>query len=164
MTLTVVAAVASNGVIGRNNDLPWRLPADLRHFRELTLGTTVLMGRRTFDSIGKPLPGRSIVVLTRQPGWTHDGVTVVRSVADARRLFADRVVMLAGGGELYREFWADADRLEITHVHSAVDGDTTLPVIDPQVWSPTKRDDFPEFSWVTYERQSAGRGPTAEPS
>ena len=153
MSGTAVVAVASNGVIGRDNDLPWRLPDDLKRFKALTMGRTLLMGRRTFDSIGRPLPGRQTVVLTRQTDWKHDGVTVLHTLDQARTLLASQDVVLAGGGELYREFWGEMDRLEITHVHRAVEGDVYLPAIDPAEWQEAAREDRPEFSWVTYQRR-----------
>lgn len=153
MTLTVVAAVSANGVIGRDNGMPWHLPEDLRHFKALTMGRPLLMGRRTFESIGRPLPGRRTVVVTRDREWHHDGVEVVHSPADALVLLAGEDVVLAGGGELYRQLWDRVDILEITHIDEVIDGDTTLPTIDPDRWEEAARDDRDGFSFVSYRRR-----------
>lgn len=153
MTLTVVAAVAVNGVIGRDNDMPWHLPEDLKHFKAITMGRPLLMGRRTFDSIGRPLPGRRTVVVTRDRGWHHAGVEVVHSPTEALELLTGLEVVLAGGGELYRQLWEHVDALEITHIDQVVDGDTTLPPIDPDRWVETAREDRDGFSFVSYRRR-----------
>ncbi|WP_111765717.1 dihydrofolate reductase [Nakamurella deserti] len=153
MSLTVVAAVTANGVIGRDNGMPWHLPEDLKRFRALTMGRPMVMGRRTFDSIGRPLPGRRTVVVTRDASWHHDGVEVVRSPAAALELLAGLDVVLAGGGELYRQLWDDVDVLEITHIDREIDGDTRLPPIDPDRWVETARDDRDGFSFVSYRRR-----------
>ena len=153
MTLTVVAAVTANGVIGRDNDMPWHLPEDLKRFKALTMGRPMIMGRRTFASIGRPLPGRRTVVVTRDPEWRHHGVEVAHSPEAALDLVADQDAVLAGGGELYRQLWDRVDALEITHIDRVVDGDTTLPPIDPDVWVETARDDRDGFSFVSYRRR-----------
>ncbi|MTW15487.1 dihydrofolate reductase [Rhodoplanes serenus] len=164
--LVVVAAVADNGVIGRDGTLPWRLRSDLRHFRALTLGHPVVMGRKTFASIGRPLPGRTTVVVTRDRGFVAPGVVAVPDLgaalavaaADARRRGVD-AVMLAGGGMLYAEAMAFADRLVITRVHAAPAGDVGFPPIDPAVWREVERvpgtpgpDDDAPFTICRYER------------
>ncbi len=153
MTLTVVAAVAANGVIGRDNDMPWHLPEDLRRFKALTMGRPLLMGRRTFASIGRPLPGRRTVVVTRDRQWQHDGVEVAHSPEAALALLTGLDVVLAGGGELYRQLWDRVDFLEITHIDGDIDGDTMLPPIDPDRWRETARDDRDGFSFVSYRRR-----------
>ena len=153
MSLTVVAAVTANGVIGRDNGMPWHLPEDLKHFKALTMGRPMVMGRRTFDSIGRPLPGRRTVVVTRDASWRHEGVEVVASPAAALELLAGQDVVLAGGGDLYRQLWDRVDALEITHIDRVIDGDTTLPPIDPDRWVETARDDRDGFSWVSYRRR-----------
>lgn len=152
MNLTLVAAVAKNGVIGRDNDMPWSIPADLRHFKALTLGKTMLMGRRTYVSIGRPLPGRTTLVLTRQPDWTADGVTVVHSVAQALELIGDGELIIAGGGDLYAQVIEMADRLEITHIDQEIAGDTLFPIIEPGVWREFAREEHEGFAFVTYLR------------
>ncbi|MFY8114344.1 MAG: dihydrofolate reductase [Rhabdaerophilum sp.] len=165
--IVIVAAVARNGVIGRENRLLWRLKTDMRHFRALTMGRPILMGRKTFDSIGKPLPGRHSVVITRDPGWSHEGVAVAHDpeagLALARALAARHgqdEVIIGGGSEIYRHFMPLADRLEITEVELAPEGDARFPRIDPQIWRETSRqsftknaDDEAEFRFVSYLRR-----------
>jgi len=150
---TIIVAVAANGVIGRDNEMPWHLPDDLRHFKALTLGRTLLMGRRTFDSIGRPLPGRRTVVLTRQRNWTHAGVDVIHTLDDARTLLRSGNVVLAGGGELYAELLDEIDTLELTEIHRQVDGDARFPDVDPAIWRETARDEQDGFAWVSYQRR-----------
>lgn len=160
--VVLVAAVARNGVIGRDGALPWRLPADLRRFKALTMGHPMIMGRRTFDAIGRMLPGRRSIVVTRDQGWQAAGAEVAHSVDEAVRLAgigADTdAVMVIGGGEIYRQTMDLADRLEITHVHADVPGDTRFPDIHPAVWQEAARSDEPGFSFVTYTRRSADLG------
>ena len=150
---TIVVAVAANGVIGRDNEMPWHLPDDLRHFKALTLGRTLLMGRRTFDSIGRPLPGRRTVVLTRQRDWSHPGVEVIHTLDDARTLLRSGNVVLAGGGELYAELLDEIDTLELTEIYREVDGDARFPDVDPAIWRETARDEQDGFAWVSYRRR-----------
>jgi len=150
---TIVVAVAANGVIGRDNQMPWHLPDDLRHFKALTLGRTLLMGRRTFDSIGRPLPGRRTVVLTRQRDWARPGVEVIHTLDEARTLLRAGNVVLAGGGELYAELLDEIDTLELTEVHREVDGDARFPNVDPAIWRETGRDERDGFAWVSYRRR-----------
>ena len=108
MSVILIAAVGRNGVIGRDNDLPWRIREDLQHFKQLTLGHTLVMGRKTYDSIGRPLPGRRTVVVTRQPDWSADGVDVTHSLEEAFKY--DGTLYVAGGGEIYRQALPYADR------------------------------------------------------
>ncbi|AZI57944.1 dihydrofolate reductase [Nakamurella antarctica] len=152
MSITLIAAVSSNGVIGRDNDLPWRIPADLKHFKELTIGKTLLMGRRTYDSIGRALPGRTTVVVTRQEQWSAPGVTTVRSIQEALDLAAGDELMVAGGGDLYAQLMPTADRLEITHIAQIVEGDTYFPHIDPAQWTELSRQEGDGYSFVSYGR------------
>lgn len=164
--IVLVAAVADNDVIGRDGALPWRLKSDMRHFRAVTNGHPVVMGRKTFQSIGKPLPGRTTIVVTRDPAFAAAGVVVAGSLAaalavaraDALRRGAG-AIMLAGGGELYREAMPLADRLEITRVHAAPAGDAVFPAIDGTVWravahTPGQQgpEDAAPFTFVTYAR------------
>ncbi|HQZ13431.1 MAG TPA: dihydrofolate reductase [Devosia sp.] len=139
--VAMIAAVGENGVIGAGNTIPWRLPTDFAHFKRTTLGKPLIMGRKTFDSIGKPLPGRTNIVVTRQIGYRPEGVLVAGSLGEALELaqqIASRdgasEVMIGGGGEIYREGMALADRLYITHVAAAPEGDATFPNINPAVW------------------------------
>ncbi len=162
--LTLVAAVARNGTIGAGGGLPWHLPADLKRFKALTMGHPMIMGRRTFASIGRALPGRTTIVVTRDESWQGPDVLVAHSVQEAIAIAGDVAgngpVMVVGGGEIYRQTIADAVRLEITHVDADVPGDTTFPDIDPRAWSETSREEGDGFSFVTYEQH--GRQ-TADP-
>ena len=150
MTIILIAAVGANGVIGRDNDLPWRIREDLQHFKQLTLGHTLVMGRKTYDSIGRPLPRRRTVVVTRQPDWSADGVEVVHDVEDALKQTGDLYV--AGGGEIYRQALPYADRLELTEVDQSPAGDVTFPSFNRSEWQETARDRHDGFTFVTYDR------------
>ncbi|HYH67769.1 MAG TPA: dihydrofolate reductase [Urbifossiella sp.] len=131
MRLALIAALGRNHVIGTDTGLPWHLPRDLKHFRALTLGKPIILGRTTFEQIGRPLPDRPNIVLTRRPSFAADGVVVARSAAEAmelaERLGADEAVVI-GGGEVYREFLPRADRLYLTVVDGDFEGTTTFPV------------------------------------
>jgi dihydrofolate reductase len=145
--LVLIAAVAENGVIGRDGELPWWLPGDLKHFKALTLGKPMLMGRRTFGSIGRALPGRSNIVLTHDRAFKADGVLVARSLADglmiaadeAARLNADEIAVI-GGSALYSETMPNADRLYITEVHASPPGTTHFPEIERDKWREVARE------------------------
>ena len=164
MILTLVVARAANGVIGRDNALPWRIPADLRHFKRLTVGKPVMMGRRTFESIGKPLPGRHNIVLTRDTAWRADGVTIAPNLAEAvaaaglQQHARPDEVMIIGGAAVYADALPSARRVYLTEVHAAPAGDTVLPAFDPRHWHERAREDFapegdtPGYSFVTLER------------
>lgn len=135
MTVSLVVAAAKNRVIGRDGELPWHLPDDLRHFKRLTTGKPVIMGRRTFESIGKPLPDRHNIVMTRDPGYAATDCDVVTSVSDALKLAGDdREVMVIGGGQIYRDFLPRADRIYLTRVQAEIEGDTHFPEIDASEW------------------------------
>ena len=128
MTISFVVAVAENGVIGRDNGLPWRLPADLQHFKRVTLGKPVLMGRKTWDSIGRPLPGRHNIVISRQPHLAIEGCTVVATVDQALDLTREQAeVMVIGGAEIFKQLLPRSERLYLTRVHAHVPGDVHLP-------------------------------------
>jgi dihydrofolate reductase len=150
MTIILIAAVGANGVIGVDNDLPWRIREDLQHFKQLTLGHTLVMGRKTYDSIGRPLPGRRTVVVTRRPDWSADGVEVVHTVEEALKQDGD--IYVAGGGEIYRQALPYADRLELTEVAQSPTGDVTFPSFDRSEWSETSRTPHDGFTFVTYDR------------
>lgn len=141
--LEFVVAVARNGAIGRENALPWRLPADLRHFKRLTMGKPILMGRRTFDSIGRPLPGRRNLVLTSDRRWRADGVVVVHSPDEARAAAASDVIMVIGGAELYRALLPEAAVIHLTEVHADVEGDTYFPALPADEWREVSREEHP---------------------
>lgn len=157
MPLSLIAAVADNGCIGKNNDLPWYIPEDLKRFKALTLGHPVLMGRKTFESIlkrlGKPLPGRTSMVITRQTNYSvPSGVFVYTNVDKALENFKEEVFCI-GGGELYKETLARADRLYLTEVHQTVDGDTFFPSFDQKKWQEIERNDRAGYSFVVYQRK-----------
>jgi dihydrofolate reductase len=154
MTLILIAAVGRNGVIGRDNDLPWRIREDLQRFKRLTLGHTLVMGRKTYDSIGRPLPGRTTIVVTRQPGWSAAGVQVANSLDEALKLADGIDVYVAGGGEIYRLALPLADRLELTEVDQSPDGDVTFPLFDEQDWSESAREEHDGFTFVTRLRKT----------
>lgn len=162
--LVLIAAMAANGVIGVDGRLPWDLPADMRRFRQLTSGHPVVMGRRTFESIGRPLPNRTNMVLSRDPDYLADGCWVYDNVADAVTAAAaapgGEQVWIIGGGDLYRCTMAVADRLELTVLDAEVDGDTRFPPIDHELWQveSTERHEADEdhahgFEFRTYLRQ-----------
>nr|WP_295664504.1 dihydrofolate reductase [Polymorphobacter sp.] len=162
--LTLIVARADNGVIGRDGGLPWRIPADLRHFRRLTVGKPVVMGRRTFESIGKPLPGRHNIIMTRSRDWTAEGVTVVPNLAEAvaaaglQQGARPDEIMIIGGVTVFAEALPSARRVYLTEVHAAPDGDTVLSAFDPAVWRETAREAHPAegdaaaYSFVTLDR------------
>ena len=150
MSVILIAAVGRNGVIGRDNDLPWRIREDLQRFKQLTLGHTLVMGRKTYDSIGRPLPGRRTVVVTRQPDWSAAGVAVAHSLDEA--LQYDGTLYVAGGGEIYRQAVDRAHALELTEVDQSPEGDVTFPPISAADWSETARDPRDGFSFVSYRR------------
>lgn len=144
--VTLVVAAALNGVIGRDGGLPWHLPADLAHFKRVTLGRPVLMGRRTHESIGRPLPGRLNLVLSRDPDYRPDGCRRVGSMDEAAALAAAEgadELMVIGGAGVYAEALPRADRILLTRVHAAPRGDTFLPAIDPGEWRETDRQERP---------------------
>ena len=159
MTVTLVAAVAANGVIGVDGDLPWRLPEDLAHFKQLTMGHPMIMGRATFDSIGRALPGRTTIVVTRNPEWSADGVETAPSLEAAleRAGKLDDDIFIVGGGQIYAEALASdvVDLLCITRVAAAPDGDVRFQVLDWERWTPVVRIPHggdPSFEIVTYQR------------
>ncbi|MCH2132819.1 MAG: dihydrofolate reductase [Phycisphaerales bacterium] len=136
MRITLIAAAAENDVIGRDGDLPWRLPADMARFRRTTIGHPVIMGRRTWESLPKPLEDRTNIVLTRNGGFSAPGGVVATSLDDAIVACGKaQECFVIGGGELYRLFIPQAHRLLLTRVHSTVDGDATFPPIDASAWS-----------------------------
>jgi dihydrofolate reductase len=166
MDIILVAAVAANGVIGRDNGLPWRLKSDLMNFRAVTMGKPVVMGRRTFVSLGRQLKGRTVIVVSRDPAFTAAGVIVAPTFdaalttarGDALRRGAQAIIV-AGGADIYAQALPLATRLLITEVHKTVDGDVRFPAIDPKLWRESARteqkpaaEDEAAFAFVTYER------------
>lgn len=160
--IVLIAAVGENDVIGADGDMPWKLSTDLKHFKRLTLGHPVVMGRKTFESIGRPLPGRANIVVTRDAGWAHEGVARAASLEEAFALAgktATDAVMVIGGGTIYAAALPLADRLEITRVHASPAGDTLFPKIDPQEWREVAREtpprgekDTADVTFLTYRR------------
>lgn len=161
-----VVAIAENGVIGQGGGMPWRLKSDLRRFRALTLGRPVLMGRKTYLSIGRPLPERTNIVVSRDPDFAAPGLVVAPRLdfalaiarGDALRRKAD-AIMVIGGGDIYAQTMDIADRLEVTIVHAGPPGDAYFPPIDPAIWQENFRerhsagsDDSADFTYVTYRR------------
>ncbi len=149
--ITLIVARAANGVIGYNNTLPWHLPEDLRHFKATTLGHVLIMGRRTFDSIGRPLPGRRTIVLTRDLHWSRPGCDRAGSLDEAIRLAGDvDEVFIAGGGDIYRQALPYADRAIITQVNLAPEGDAFFPELDPDRWELVEQQQHQSATGVSY--------------
>jgi dihydrofolate reductase len=164
--IVLVAAIADNGVIGRGNKLPWRLKSDMRHFRTVTMGKPVIVGRKTYLSIGKPLTGRTTIVVSGDPTFAAPGIVVAPNLdaafaaarGDALRRGTDAIV-IAGGADIYAQALPQSTHLAVTHVHKHVDGDVRFPAIDPKIWRETARDeheaaaeDDAPFAFVSYER------------
>ena len=155
----MVVARAENGAIGRDGGLPWHLSEDLKRFKALTMGSAMVMGRKTFESLPKLLPGRRHIVMTRDPDWSADGAEIARDVSGALALAGEPRVSIIGGAEIFRLFLPVADRIELTEVHSSPEADTFMPDFDPADWRETVREarpasgDQPPFSFVTLERR-----------
>ena len=158
-TVTLIVARATNGVIGRDGTLPWRIRADLKRFKSLTMGSAMIMGRRTFDSLPGVLPGRRHIVLTRDTSWSADGAEVAHDVEEALALAGNQPISVIGGAEIFELFLPYADRFELTEVLGDIEGDTAMP--DPRSrrdWRETAREEHqaegetPAFNFVTLER------------
>jgi dihydrofolate reductase len=142
MLLSAIVAMSENKVIGKNNSLPWHLPADLQHFKTITMGKPILMGRKTFESIGRPLPGRKNVVITRDTTFKAEGCVVVHSVDDAlKECVNDAEVVVIGGAELFSQMLPNVKRLYLTVIHHEFDGDVFFPELNLQEWKEVKRID-----------------------
>ena len=167
--IVLIVAVADNGVIGAHGALPWRLKSDLKRFKAMTIARPVVMGRKTFASIGRPLPGRTNIVVTRDAAFRAKGAVVTNSFADARavaqgdalRRSAGEIAVI-GGAEIYAQWMDCADRLEITEVHARPEGDTRFAAIDASIWEevarephPAGKDDSADFSYVAYRRRKS---------
>jgi dihydrofolate reductase len=161
MIVSAVVAISENHAIGKDNKLLWYLPNDLKHFKEITTGGTVIMGRKTFDSVGKPLPRRRNIIITRQTNVSIEGCEVVNSVEAALALCANEAeVYIAGGAEIYKLAMPLMDRIYLTIVHKAFEGDSYFPEINKQEWTETAREDFePDeknnlpYSFITMDRK-----------
>jgi dihydrofolate reductase len=161
MTVSMIAAMGANRAIGLRGRLPWRLPADLRFFKEKTWGHVVIMGRKTFESVGKPLPGRRNLVITRRKAFRSEGVEIAGSLREALDLAAgEKEVFVCGGAEIYRQALDRADRIYLTLIHENFEADTFFPEFDPRVWEerervnhdPDERNPY-AYSFVVYERR-----------
>jgi len=157
--IVIVVARARNGTIGKDNSLPWHIPADLKHFKALTMGSAMVMGRRTFESLPRLLPGRRHIVMTRDPEWSAEGVEVARSVDEALDVAGDGPVSVIGGAEVFGQFLPLANRIELTEVLADYDGDIAMP--DPRktgAWLETAREEHaaedgrPPFRFITLKR------------
>lgn len=161
--ITIIIARADNGVIGRNGGLPWRLPADLRRFKRLTMGTAMVMGRKTFESLPGPLPGRRHIVLTRDRDWCASGAEAAHSPEEALALAGSAPVSVVGGAEIVALLEPFAERYELTEAHFNADGDTRLAYPAPNVWREVAReqhpaqDGKPAYSFVSFERAQPKR-------
>ncbi len=157
--IVLVVARAENGVIGKDGKLPWHLPADLKHFKRVTMGTPMIMGRKTFDSLPGLLPGRRHIVLTRDRAWSAAGVETVASVDEAIQVADAERISVVGGAEIFGLFMPRATAIELTEVHFDVEGDTSMPAPDPAHWSEVSRQrheaehDRPAYSFVRLERR-----------
>ncbi len=154
-SVVLVAAVADNGVIGAGGELPWHLPEDLAHFRRVTTGNVVIMGRRTYESIGRPLPRRTNIVITRQPGWSADGVVAASSLTDALEVAEeyDGDAMVIGGAQISALALPVADRQVLTEVHSSPEGDVHYPPFDRADWVETQRERHEGYDFVWLARE-----------
>ncbi len=163
--IVMIAAVAENGVIGSNGGMPWRLSSDLKRFKAITSGNPVVMGRKTYQSIGRPLPNRTNIIVTRDPGFSAENCIVVNGLDRALEVACEEAggekdICIIGGGEIYRQAMPLAGRLHITHVEKALAGDTVFPEIDPAIWRVEtsegvpagEKDDYPT-RYVVYTRK-----------
>ena len=160
MVLSIIVAASENQVIGRDNALIWHVSADLKRFRQLTTGHTIIMGRKTFESIGRALPQRRNIVISRNPDFRAENCEVAGSLADALKMAEkEDEVFILGGGSVYNEIWKGADRLYLTLVHTVTKGDTFIPAVEPEEWEMTVRQDFRagekddfDYSFINYRR------------
>ena len=157
MTITLLAAVGTNLVIGSDGHMPWHLPPDLAHFKATTMGHTMVMGRKTYDSIGGALPGRRTIVITRQQGWHAPSVEVAHSLSEALALAGPTEVFIVGGSEVYRQAMPFADRMMLTEIEQAPEGDVFFPPFEPAHWHEVARQAHDGFAFVTYERSRRGQ-------
>jgi len=163
--ISILVAMAKNRVIGRNNALPWQLPPDLKRFKELTMGHHIVMGRKTYESIGRPLPGRTSVIITRQPDYQVPGALVVASIDQALKVCSagkevDQEIFVIGGAQIYRQSLGLCQRIYITEIQQEFDGDTLFPELNQQVWREISRekhrlndDDGLEYHFVVLDRR-----------
>ncbi len=160
MIISLIAAVSENGVIGKGDGLPWHLPPDMQHFKQSTMGKPVVMGRKTFETLEKPLPGRTNIIVTRQANYNQDGCVVVHSLEEAYQAAGDaEEVMIAGGAAIYKAALPVADRMYLTRIHETFEGDVFFPDFNWREWREVEREDYSDsdqpydYSFVTYERK-----------
>ena len=161
MTISIIVALAKNLTIGVNNTLPWRCPEDLKRFKALTMGHHMIMGRKTFDSIGRALPGRTTIVVTRDENLSIEGCLIAHSLADALSLCSgDQEIFIVGGAQIYRQAMDLADTLHVTEIQKDVEGDAHFPMMEPGIWQEISRDVHQqsapeplEYHFVTYKRK-----------
>jgi len=159
--ITIIAAISTNNALGKDNQLIWHLPADLKRFKKVTLGHHIIMGRKTFESLGKPLPNRTTIIITRNKNYTQSGCIVVNSLNEAiEAAKADTNPYILGGAEIYKQAMSIADKLDLTLVHQSFDADAFFPEIDFNLWEESSREDFESddlniypFSFVTYTKK-----------
>ena len=152
MSLKIIVAIARGGVIGRDGKMPWHIPEDLQYFKRTTTGHAIVMGRKTFESLGRPLPNRTNVVVTRQKDYRPEGVEVVHSLEEAVRKYPDAFVI--GGAEIYRQALPLADKLYITKIHATYKGDTYFPKTDLRRWRRICSEDHGHFEFAVYSRRN----------
>ena len=162
--ITIIAAIAKNNALGKDNDLIWYLPADLKRFKKITTGHHILMGRNTFESIGKPLPNRTTIIITRNKNYFKDGCLVAHSIEEAIKLVEnDDAIFIIGGAQIYKEAIEKdlVDQLDITQVHQEFEADVFFPKIDSKIWKETSREDFKadeknkfDYSFLSFQKKS----------
>ena len=152
MTITVLAAVGANLAIGRDGNMPWHLPEDLSHFKATTMGHVMVMGRRTYESIGRALPGRRTIVITHQQGWHAASVEVAHSLPEALALAGPADVFVVGGSDVYRQAMPFADQMLLTEIDQSPEADAFFPTFSPEDWRESAREAHDGFAFVTYER------------
>lgn len=158
LRIVAIAAVSENGVIGSGDDMLWHLPKDFARFKAVTTGNTLLFGRKTHEQIGRTLPNRRIIVITRQEDWSEEGVEVAHSVTEALDMAAetpDKICYVGGGSQIYAEAWPYLTELDITQVHGEYEGEATFPVITPAEWVEVSREQHEEFDFVQYRPSPA---------
>jgi len=152
MTVSLIVAYSTNRTIGRDNTLPWRLPGDLAHFKRTTMGCPVIMGRKTWESLGRPLPGRRNIVITRQTGYQATGAEIATSLAQALEMTRDLTeVFVIGGAQIYAESLSVASRIVATEVHAQIPGDVFFPELDSNTWQETSRSQQPAENGLSYD-------------
>ena len=161
MIVSLVAAAAENNVIGKNNTLPWCMPADMKFFKNLTMGHTVVMGRKTYESMGKPLPGRKNIIITRNKDYKAEGCVVLSSFSDVlEHCKAESEIYVIGGAEIFHQQMNSADKIYLTRIHHSFEGDAYFPDIDMNEWAEAKRTDFSadeknhyNYSFIEFSRR-----------